>query len=92
MRYLLLSILLASIVLPAAAQSLQLKGGRVSVGDLVERVIQVAGKPERIMPMLSKTGEPKTVRYDYFLEGRSVTFTVKDDKVIGIGDLTFTSK
>lgn len=89
MRKLALTVVLALLAAPAFAQSVKFKAGTVSIGDSVERLLKVAGKPERIEPF---PGMPAFKRYEYFSDGRSVSVTVKDGKVTGIGVLDFTSK
>ena len=89
MRRFVLSLFLLVLAAPALAQNVKFKGGTVSIGDSVEKVLQVAGKPERIQPF---PGMPAFQRYEYVSDGRNVTVTVKDGKVTGIGVLDFTSK
>ena len=89
MRTLALTLVLALLAAPAFAQSVQFKAGTVSVGDSVEKLLKVAGKPERIEPF---PGMPAFKRYEYFSGGRNVSVTVKDGKITGIGVLDFTSK
>lgn len=88
MRKLALTVALVLLALPALAQSVKFKKGTVSVGDTVGKLLKVAGQPERIEPF---PGMPAFKRYEYFSEGRSVSVTVKDGKVTGIGVLDFTS-
>lgn len=88
-RRFLLALLLVVLVAPAFAQSAKFKAGTVSIGDSVEKLLKVAGKPDRIQPF---PGMPAFQRYDYFSDGRNITITVKSGKVTGIGVLDFTSK
>jgi hypothetical protein len=74
---------------PVFAQNVEFKAGTVSIGDSVEKVLKVAGKPERIEPF---PGMPAFKRYEYFAGGRNVSITVRDGKVTGIGVLDFSSK
>lgn len=89
MRKLALTVVLAFLSMPAFAQSVEFKAGTVSVGESVEKLLKVAGKPERIEPF---PGMPALKRYEYFSDGRNVSVTVKDGKITGIGVLDFTSK
>lgn len=89
MRKVLLMLLLLVMAVPAVAQSVEFKTGTVAIGDPVERLIKIAGKPERIEPF---PGMPEFQRYEYFADGRNVTVTVKQGKVTGIGVLDFSSK
>ena len=89
MRALALTLLLVGLALPAAAQNVTFKSGTVSVGDPVEKLLEVAGTPERIQPF---PGMPAFQRYEYFSEGRNVTVTVKDGEITGIGVLDFSSE
>ena len=84
-----LALLLVVFAAPALAQDVKFKSGTVSIGDPVDKLLKVAGKPERIQPF---PGMPEFQRYEYFSEGRNVTVTVKDGKVTGIGVLDFTSE
>jgi len=88
-RRFILALLLVVLVAPAFAQSAKFKAGTVSIGDSVEKLLKVAGKPDRIQPF---PGMPAFQRYDYFSDGRNITVTVKSGKVTGIGVLDFTSK
>ncbi|GAB3543011.1 hypothetical protein GCM10027343_15950 [Noviherbaspirillum agri] len=89
MRRLAIAFLLAVLSAFAFAQNVKFKGGTVSIGDSIEKLLKVAGKPERIEPF---PGMPAFQRYEYFSDGRNVSITVKDGKVTGIGVLDFTSK
>ena len=89
MRKLALTLLLVLLAMPAFAQSVKFKSGTVSIGDSVEKLLKVAGKPERVEPF---PGMPAFKRYEYFSESRNVSVTVKDGKITGIGVLDFTSK
>jgi len=84
-----LALLLVALCAPVLAQSVQFKSGTIAVGDSVEKLLKVAGKPERVEPF---PGMPAFTRYEYFSDGRTVSVTVKDGKVTGIGVLDFTSK
>jgi len=88
MRKLALILLLMVMAAPVFAQSVKFQAGTVSIGDSVEKLLKVAGKPERIEPF---PGMPEFQRYEYFSEGRNVSVTVKDGKITGIGVLDFTS-
>lgn len=89
MRKFALVLLLIALAAPVFAQSVKLQSGTVSIGDSVEQLLKVAGKPERIEPF---PGMPEFRRYEYFSEGRNFSVTVKDGKITGIGVLDFTSK
>ena len=89
MRKLALTLLLVLLAMPAFAQSVKFNSGTVSIGDSVEKLLKVAGKPERVEPF---PGMPAFKRYEYFSESRNVSVTVKDGKITGIGVLDFTSK
>lgn len=84
-----LALLLAALAVPAFAQNVKFKAGTVSTGDSLDKLLKVAGKPDRIEPF---PGMPAFQRYEYFSEGRNVTVTVKEGKITGIGVLDFTSK
>ncbi|RYG06755.1 MAG: hypothetical protein EON92_19615 [Burkholderiales bacterium] len=84
-----LALLLVALAVPALAQNVKFKAGTVSTGDSLEKLLKVAGKPDRIQPF---PGMPAFQRYEYFSDGRNVTVTVKEGKITGIGVLDFTSK
>ena len=84
-----LALLLTLLAIPALAQSVKFKAGTISVSDSVEKLLKIAGKPERIEPF---PGMPAFKRYEYFSDGRNVSVTVKDGKITGIGVLDFASK
>lgn len=84
-----LALLFVALAIPALAQNVKFKTGTVATGDSLEKLLKVAGKPDRIEPF---PGMPAFQRYEYFSDGRNVSVTVKDGKVTGIGVLDFTSK
>lgn len=89
MRKLALALALALLAVSALAQSAKFKSGTVSIGDSLEKLLKIAGEPERIAPF---PGMPAFKRYEYFSDGRNISVTVKDGRVTGIGVLDFTSK
>lgn len=89
MRKLALALVIALFAMPAFAQDVKFESGTIAVGDPVEKLLKVAGEPDRIEPF---PGMPAFERYEYFPDGRNISLTVKDGTVTGIGVLEFTSK
>lgn len=83
MRVFFLSLLLACVPLSALAQNVQLKGGTVSIGDSIERLLKVAGEPDQVRPF---PGSPATTVYEYSSGSRQVNISTKNGKITGIAD------
>ena len=81
----LLSLLSATVL----AQSVQLKGGTVSIGDSVQKLLNVGGAPDQVRPF---PGAPAFTLYEYAFKDRQVNVSVKDGKVTGIADGHIVSK
>lgn len=88
-RALVLALLWSHLPSTAVAQGVQLGKGTISIGDSVQTLTNVAGKPDRIRPF---PGSPSFTVYEYPLDGRQVNVSVKDGKVTGIADNVIVSK
>ncbi|MFC0679607.1 hypothetical protein ACFFGH_17355 [Lysobacter korlensis] len=84
----LITLALSAFSSTALAQSVQLKGGAVSIGDSVDSLLKVAGKPDQVRPF---PGSPSFTLYEYSTGDRHVNVSVKDGKVTGIADGTLVS-
>lgn len=89
MRAFVFALLWAHLPSTALAQSVRLGGGTVSIGDSVQTLTKVAGKPDRVRPF---PGSPSFTLYEYSLDGRQVNVSVKNGRVTGIADNTIVSK
>lgn len=89
MRKLALALLLVLLAAPALAQTVKFRSGSVSIGDPVEKLLKVAGPPQRVEPF---PGMPAFKRYEYSSDGRNISVTVRDGRITGIGVLDFTSR
>ena len=88
-RALIFVLLLAHLPSTALAQSVRLGSGTVSIGDSVQTLMKVGGKPDRVCPF---AGSPSFTLYEYSPDGRQVNVSVKNGKVTGIADNTIVSK
>lgn len=83
MRYLLFAALLAA----ANAQALDMYrfGSRiVEVGDAVTKLAALAGEPVYKEPIESPQGGHEGERWQYSMDGTTVTFVIKDGRVASI--------
>lgn len=83
MRALYLSLLLALLSAPLLAQNVQFRGGTIAIGDSLEKLLKVAGKPDQVRPF---PGSPTSTLYEYSAGNRHISISVKDGKVRGIAD------
>ena len=88
-RALIFVLLLAHLPSTALAQSVRLGSGTVSIGDSVQTLMKVGGKPDRVRPF---AGSPSFTLYEYSPDGRQVNVSVKNGKVTGIAHNTIVSK
>ena len=89
MRALIFVLLLAHLPSTALAQSVRLGSGTVSIGDSVQTLTRVAGKPDRVRPF---PRSPSFTLYEYSQDGRQVNVSVSNGKVTGIADNTIVSR
>lgn len=89
MRMFFLTVLLSLLSSTALAQNVQLKGGTVSIGDSVQKLLQVGGAPDQVRPF---PGAPAFTLHEYSFGDRQVNVSVKDGKVTGIADNVIVSK
>ena len=88
MRSLVIAFVLAAcLATPAWAQSVSFGSKLINVGDTVGTVQQVAGKPDRIVPIQNKYGATVAERFEYYLPRKSVLITVKEGKVTEIREV-----
>lgn len=84
MRYV-IGLLLALVIAGSAlAQSATFGSRLVLVGDSVGRVFEVAGKPDRIVPLENRLGASIGERFEYYRAGKTVTITISGSRVVGI--------
>ena len=89
MRALVFALLWAHLPSTALAQSVRLGNGTVSIGDSVQTLTKIAGKPDRVRPF---PGSPSFMVYEYSPGGRQVNVSVRYGKVTGIADNTIVSR
>lgn len=76
--------LLLLLAVPALADTYAF-GSRVVVsGDGPAKVIEVAGKPDRIVELENKRGAVYGERWEYYINGKTVSLTLIDGKVTQI--------
>lgn len=84
MRRQLLAAVLLAVLMPAAAQqSVQFERGTVALGDSVEKMLRIAGKPYAILP--PEESPPGFKVYEYLTPTQNIRFTVGAGKVVGLG-------
>lgn len=84
MRKLLLAAALVLATLPAFADSIAIGGRLITDGDGPGKVIDVAGKPDRIVQLETKFGGAAGERWEYYRNGKTLTITFKEGKVVSI--------
>jgi len=67
-----------------AADTFRFGNRLVEVGDSAAKLVEVAGPPAYKEPIESKEGGHQGERWQYTLNGNSVTFIIKDSKVASI--------
>ena len=67
-----------------AADTFRFGNRLVEVGDSAAKLVEVAGSPAYKEPIESKEGGHQGERWQYTLNGNSVTFVIKDSKVASI--------
>lgn len=72
MRKTLLIFCLLLTTLPALADSLAFGGRLVPTGDASGKVLQVAGKPDRIVQLETEYGGAAGERWEYYRDGRTI--------------------
>lgn len=84
MRYV-MGLLLAMVMAGSAlAQSTTFGSKLIVVGDSVGKVFEVAGKPDRIVPLENRLGASIGERFEYYRNGKTVTITISGSRVVGI--------
>ena len=82
MRNLLLIALLAAT--PAFADSIAIDGKLITSGDGPGKVIQVAGKPDRVVQLETEYGGAVGERWEYYRDGKTIQIAIYDGKVRSI--------
>ena len=80
----LLALVLAT---PAWAVSVTFGDRLVVVGDSVAKVMDVAGKPDRIVPVENKFGATVAERFEYYRGSKTIAITIKDDRVVRVREI-----
>lgn len=84
MRTILLAIVLALLAIPAFADSIRFGDKLLTDGDSAAKVKQVAGDPDAIEPIQNKFGATLGERWQYYRDGKTITFTIVQGKVTAI--------
>lgn len=88
MRKIAFACLLFLASLPAVAAETIAFGNRVlAVGDATGKVIEVAGKPDRVVQEESKFGGATGERWEYYRDGKTIVITLRSSKVTRIEEL-----
>jgi len=82
MRSLILIALLATA--PAFADSISMGGKLITNGDGPGKVMQVAGKPDRVVPLETSYGGLVGERWEYYRDGKTIQIEIYDGKVRSI--------
>ena len=88
MRALYFSLLLSFLSAPLFAQNVQFKGGSIAIGDSIEKLLKIAGKPDQVRPF---PGSPTSTLYEYSVGNRQINISVKNGKIRGIADSNIVS-
>ena len=85
MRRLVLAVALCCLCSIAyAADTYRFSGGVVATGDSVAAVIKRGGQPSRIVQLQNRYGAAVGERWDYYTDGKLVSFEIYDGKVYSI--------
>lgn len=82
MRHLILLAVLAAA--PAFADSIAINGKLITDGDGTGKVMQVAGRPDRIVQLETEYGGATGERWEYYREGKTVQIEIHDGRVTTI--------
>ena len=87
MRTILLTVLLLAASASAFATSTyRFRGGVVSVGDSIAGLAQRAGAPSRVVPLENEYGAAIGERWDYYIDGKLVSFEITGGVVVHISE------
>jgi hypothetical protein len=84
MRTVILATLLALLSLPAFADSIRFGDRLLTDGDSAAKVKQIAGEPDAIEQIENEYGATRGQRWQYYRDGKTITFTIVDGKVTAI--------
>ena len=86
MRTVLALLLAVGLSTPALAESVRV-GNRVITDDApVGLVVEILGKPDRIVEIENDLGAVVAERWEYFREGKTIAIVVANSKVISISE------
>ena len=80
-----LPFLLLLLAAPLFAQTVEVKGARISIGDPLAKLLKEAGKPDQVRPF---PGSAQSTLYEYSVGERQIIVTVRDGKITGLSDNT----
>ena len=84
MKKIALFVCLALASLSAFADSIAINGRLITDGDGPGKVIEVAGKPDRIVQLETKFGGAVGDRWEYYRDGKTLMITFHNGKVTSI--------
>jgi hypothetical protein len=84
MRHFILIAALLLATLPAFADSIAIDGRLVTTGDGAGKVIDVAGKPDRVVQLETKYGGAVGERWEYYRDGKTLMIEFQAGKVASI--------
>ena len=88
MRMVIAVVLALAVAGPALADSVAFGSRVLSSGDSIGRVYEVAGKPDRIVPLENKYGAGLGERFEYYRDGKTILVTISGGKVLRIEQRT----
>jgi len=80
----LLPFMLAVLAAPAFADTISFGNRVLTDGDSTGKVIEVAGKPDRVEQIQNRFGAVIGERWEYYRNGKTITFTIIEGKVKSI--------
>lgn len=86
MRFLILAAGLLAAGLATAADTYRSGSRVITVGDAAARLMQVVGTPTLKEPIENTQGGRIGERWQYALDGKTVTFEIRDGKVFSIDE------
>jgi hypothetical protein len=74
----------ALFALPSLADTINFGNRVLTDGDSAGKVVQVAGKPDRVEQIQNEFGAVTGERWEYYRDGKTITFTIVDGKIKSI--------
>ena len=88
MRTLLFLVFICFSSVVGAYETYRINDRIVTVDDTVGRLIEVAGKPDKIVPLVNKFNVQLAERYEYYRNGKTISFLIKSGRIVSIDEIS----